>query len=279
MRLGAHVSAAGGISKAVDRIVEIGGDCLQIFVSSPRGWRKTEISDEEVEKFRTGLAAHDVGPVFIHGLYLANIATSQPELREKSIDALAHALRVADRIGAQGVIYHTGSKKDGDLAEALENATSAMQEILKRAPGSSQLIIEGASGQQGALGSPFSELAQMLRGAGNDRVKICLDTCHMFQAGHDVRTRQAIDQSLADFDREVGLEHLVVMHANDAKKPLGSGLDRHENIGDGEIGPEAFKMLLHYPALTRLPWILEVPGFEGMGPDKRSLDILKTLAR
>lgn len=278
MRLGAHVSAAGGISKAVERIVAIGGNCLQIFVSSPRGWRKTEISDEEVEKFKAGLAAQDIGPVFIHGLYLANIATSQAELREKSIDALAHALRVADRIGAQGVIYHTGSKKDGDLAEALENATSAMQEILKRAPGSSQLIIEGASGQQGALGSPFAELGQMLRASASSRVKVCLDTCHMFQAGHDVRTRQAIDQSLAEFDREVGLEHLVVMHANDAKKPLGSGLDRHENIGQGEIGTVAFKTLLHDPRLSHLPWILEVPGFEEMGPDKQNLDILKSLA-
>ncbi len=278
MKLGAHVSAAGGISKAVDRIVAIGGNCLQIFVSSPRGWHKTEISDEEVEKFRSGIAQHDLTPVYIHALYLANIATGQDELREKSIDALAHALRTADRIGAAGVIYHTGSKKDGDLAEALDNATSAMREILKRAPGQSQLIIEGASGQQGALGSPFAEVGQMLHGAGSPRVKVCLDTCHMFQAGYDVRTREAIDHTLAEFDREVGLEHLVVMHANDAKKPIGSGLDRHDNIGQGEIGADGFKALLHHPKLHDYAWILEVPGFEELGPDQRNIDILKSLA-
>ncbi|MBI4023131.1 deoxyribonuclease IV [Candidatus Berkelbacteria bacterium] len=276
-KLGAHVSAAGGIPNAIDRIRAIGGDCLQIFISSPRGWQKTTITDEQVAAFRAGVAEHDLTPVYIHALYLANIATSQAELRAKSIDALAHALTTADRIGAAGVIYHTGSKKDQDLSRAMANVVSALREILERSPGTSQLIIEGSAGQQGAVGSPFAELGQMHREVGSDRVKVCLDTCHMFQAGYDVRTTEAIDRTLAEFDREVGLAQLVVMHANDAKAELGRGLDRHENIGHGAIGKAGFQALLHHPSLRSLPWILEVPGFEGLGPDAENLEILRKL--
>jgi len=277
LRIGAHVSAAGGISNAVDRITAIGGNCLQIFVSSPRGWAKTNITDEQVELFRKKCQEQHIGPVFIHGLYLANIATDQVELREKSIDALSWALTIADRIGAEGVIYHTGSKKDRDHAEAMANVIEAMQEILRRSPGQSKLIVEGSAPQNGKVGVTFREIGDMIQGVGSERVGVCLDTCHTHQAGYSLATTEAIDRSLAAFEQHIGLDRLVVLHANDIKPPPAA-LDRHENIGDGALGESGFKALLHHPKLRDLPWILEVPGFDGEGPDARNISIMKRLA-
>lgn len=275
MRIGGHVSAAGGISNAVGRIQAIGGNTLQIFISPPQGWRKTEISDEQVAAFRAGIAEHDLGPVYIHALYLVNLATNNPELREKSIDALAHALTVADRIGAAGVIYHTGSATTRQ-DDVMTDVVSAMQEILKRAPGQSQLIIETAAGK--TIGAKFADVGLMRTRVDSPRVKVCLDTCHVFAAGHDVRSAAAVTAMLEAFDREIGLEHLVVIHANDSKFELGEGRDRHENIGEGKIGTEGFKALLQSPKLRQLPWLLEVPGFAGEGPDAKNIELLQQLA-
>lgn len=275
MRIGAHVSAAGGITNAIDRIRDIGGNCLQIFISPPQGWRKTEITDETAAAFKAGVAAYQLGPVFIHALYLVNLATANPELREKTIDALAHALTTADRIGAQGVIYHTGSattRQDDIMADVV----SAMREILKRASGTGQLIIETAAGK--TVGAKFEDVALMRERAGSDRVKVCFDTCHAFAAGHDLRTPPSIEATLKAFDATIGLEHLVVVHANDSKFALGEGRDRHENIGEGHIGTEAFRALLHAEPLRKLPWILEVPGFDDKGPDAKNIKILTHLS-
>ncbi len=277
MKIGAHVSAAGGIANAVDRITAIGGNCLQIFVSSPRGWAKNTITDQQVALFRRKLTEHSIGPVFIHGLYLANIATDQTELREKSIDALSWALAVSDRIGAEGVIYHTGSRKDRDQAEAMDSVVDAMREILRRAPGTSQLIVEGSAPQQGKVGVSFEEFDEMIRRVKSDRVAVCLDTSHTHQAGYDLRTPEAIDRMVATFDRTVGLDRLVVLHANDIKPPPAA-LDRHENIGQGVLGESGFQALLHHPKLRNLPWILEVPGFDGSGPDAENIEMMKELA-
>lgn len=280
MRIGGHVSAAGGIGLAPERALTIGANCLQIFISPPQGWRKTEISDEQVAAFKTALTDHDLGPVFIHALYLVNLATPKADLREKSIDALAHALRTADRIGAQGVIYHTGSRTTRQ-DDVLDDVVSAMREVLKRSPGKSQLIIENSAGHGGTVGGRFEELAMMRKGVDSARVNVCLDICHAFAVGYDLRTPETIHVTLDEFDRTVGLEHLVVVHANDiqAKYELGAGKDRHENIGQGAIGSAGFKALLHNPHLRKLPWILEVPGFAGEGPDAKNVEILQRLAR
>lgn len=278
IKIGGHVSAAGGIDLAVERTLAIGANCLQIFITSPRQWRKTNITDEQVARFRAGVAEHQLDPVFIHGMYLANLASENKELLENSIDAVAHALQVADRIGAQGVIYHTGSRKDRDPDEAVEFVIKSMKEILKRAAGgTSQLIIEGSAGQKGAIGS-FAELGAMRKGAGSDRVKICLDTCHIFAAGHDIRTKESVRTTLDNFDAAVGLEHLVVLHANDSKFDLGLAKDRHENIGQGKIGSAGFKAMLATHELRKLPWLLEVPGDTNEGPDAPNIKRLQDLA-
>lgn len=277
MKIGAHVSAAGGIQNAVDRIVAIGGNCLQLFVSSPRGWQKNSITDEQVSDFKARLTQAHIGPVFIHALYLANIATDQTELRAKSIDAISWALTVADRIDAQGVIYHTGSRKAQEQTAAISSVVSAMTEILRGAPGKSRLIVENSAPQKGKVGVTFEELGEMIRRVSSDRVAVCLDTCHTHQAGYDLASRSAIDATLADFDRLVGLDRLIVLHANDSKPPPAAP-DRHENIGRGTLGESGFAALLHHPKLRDLPWILEVPGFDGTGPDAKNVAIMKRLA-
>lgn len=278
LKIGGHVSAAGGIDTAIERALAIGANCVQIFITSPRQWRKTNITDDHVEKFRAGIKEYQLDPVFIHSMYLGNLASTEPELLEKSIDALAHALTTADRIGAKGVIYHTGSRKDRDPDEALAQVIQSMKEVLKRAPGNSQMIIEGSAGQKGAIGS-FKELGQMLNGVGSDRVKICLDTCHAFAAGYDLTSKQGIESTLSEFDRLIGLEQLVVVHANDSKFGLGEARDRHENIGQGMIGDKGFIALLHTTALRKLPWLLEVPGYDNQGPDVKNINHLHKLAK
>ena len=205
MKIGGHVSAAGGVDTAVQRALDIGANCFQIFITSPRTWRKNTYSDEQIAEFSKGIDTYGLKPVFIHALYLVNLATDNKELLEKSIDALAHALIMADRLGIQGVIYHTGSKRDRDHDEAMTQVIETMKEVLKRAPGKSQLIVEGAAGQGGALGSTFDELGQMIKGASSDRVKVCLDMCHLFAAGFDLRTKTGIDETLGEFDQKVGL--------------------------------------------------------------------------
>lgn len=278
MKIGGHVSAAGGVDQAIERALAIGANCFQIFVTSPRTWRKNIYSDDQITRFVEGINKNNLKPVFIHALYLANLATSNDELLEKSIDALAHALKMADRLEIQGVIYHTGSKRDRSEDEAMAQVVRAMKDVLKLSPGQSQLIVEGAAGQGGALGSTFDELGQMVKGAGSDRVKVCLDTCHLFAAGFDLRTEEGVAKTLAEFDQKVGLNNLVVIHANDSKFGLGKGKDRHENIGQGEIGDAGFKSLVNNSSLEKLPWILEVPGFgDKKGPDKDNIDKLKSL--
>ena len=277
LKIGGHILTAGGIDLAIDRTLAIGANCMQIFVTSPRRWRKTKITDSQIVNFRTGIKEHRLEPVFIHGMYLTNLASDNKELLEKSIDALAHALTVADQIGAQGVIYHTGSRKKRDPEEALEQVIHSMKEILKRSPGQSQLIIEGSAGQKGAIGS-FEDLGKMLKSAKSDRVKICLDTCHAFASGYDLTTEPGIKSTLKDFDRLIGLDNLVVIHANDSKFGLGEARDRHENIGQGNIGNKGFTALLKNSKLRKLPWLLEVPGDTGEGPDNINIKRLHKLA-
>lgn len=277
VRIGGHVSAAGGIDLSIERTLAIGGNCLQIFVTSPRQWRKTTITDEQAARFKAGMAEHKLAPAVIHAMYLLNLASDSKELLEQSIDALAHALATADRIGALGVVYHTGSRKDRDPEESVTQAVAAMKEILRRAPGTSQLIVEISAGETGKIGS-FDEIGRMVREVGSDRVKVCIDTCHAFAAGYDLGSAAGIKAMLAEFDDKIGLGHLSVIHANDSKFGLGEHRDRHENIGAGKIGSAGFKAMLQMPELRKLPWLLEVPGDTGEGPDAPNVKRLQELA-
>ena len=274
MKLGAHVSTAGGLEKAIDRAQEIGAETIQIFASSPRGWAFKPIPEERVLAFREKSEASGISPAFLHGIYLVNIGGA-PELVTKSIDSLEVHMNVAGQLGAAGVIFHGGSHKGAGFESVLDQATAALREVLSRSPADVWLIIENSAGMGAHIGSSFREIRRLMDGVGSPQMKVCLDTQHCFAAGYNLAEPDSIDAVMEEFDREIGLSRLVAVHANDTKVEYGSGVDRHENIGQGHIGIKGFEVMMAHPAFQDVPFLLEVPGADGKGPDKENLDLLK----
>ncbi len=277
MRIGAHVSTSGGVDKGVERAAELGAESIQVFSGAPQAWRRKVYSTAEVDAYKDRLAETGIGPVFIHGLYLINLASSNPDFLAKSYDALVTEMRSASLIGARGVIFHLGSHKGAGYEACFEQVVEYVRRVIAATPEDAWLILENSAGMGGAIGSKFAELGRIIRESGSDRVKVCLDTQHTFASGYDVKTRAGLDKVMQEFDREVGLDCLVAVHANDSKCPLAGGIDRHENIGEGHIGRDGFLNMLSHPAFADVPFLLEVPGFDNDGPDKRNVDILRGL--
>ena len=277
MRVGAHVSTEGGLGKAVERARALGAETIQVFASAPQSWRTKEYSTEEAEAFQEKATEADVRPVFIHGVYLINLATSDPAGLERSADSLIWSLDVCRQLGALGTIFHLGSHRGAGFEAVLPQVVSAVQRVLEGSPGDTWLILENSAGMGGSVGSRFSELGIIVRQAADPRIKVCFDTQHAFAAGYDVATNQGLEATLAEFDEQVGLANLAAIHANDSKIALGGGVDRHENIGEGLIGREGFKVIMAHPAFSEIPFLLEVPGFEKKGPDKENVDILREI--
>lgn len=277
MKIGAHVSTAGGIDKAIDRAQEIGAETVQIFGSSPQGWAYKPHPPERVQAFRQKVEAAGIAPVFLHGVYLVNLATDNPTNLQRGIDSLTFYLRLAAEIGAQGVIFHVGSHKGTGFERLLPQVVSTMRQVLEATPPQSQLIIENNAGSGQNIGATFAEIGRMVREVGSPRVKVCLDTAHCFASGYDITTRAGLEATMQEFGREVGLERLVAVHANDSKVPFNSGVDRHENIGHGHIGLDGFQTVMSHPAFRDVPFLLEVPGFDNKGPDRENVEILLSL--
>ena len=275
-KIGAHLSSSGGVHTAIDRALDMGAEAIQIFSGAPYAWKRKNYSQAEVDAYRKKVEETGISPAFIHGLYLVNLASSDPALLARSYDALVAEMKAAALIDATGVIFHIGSHKGAGYETTVAQVVEYVERIIE-ATAEASLILENAAGMGGAIGSKFVELGTIIREVGSDRVKVCLDTQHSFAAGHDVKTRPGLDKMLEEFDRDVGLDRLVAIHANDSKCPLGGGIDRHENIGDGHIGLDGFENLLTHPALADIPFLLEVPGFDDQGPDKKNVEILKSL--
>ncbi len=277
MKIGAHVGSSGGVFTAIDRAEEIGAEAIQIFNGAPQMWRRKKYKEGEIDTYTARVEESGIAPAFFHGLYLVNLASQNPDLLAKSFDALVQDMQAAQMIGARGVIFHLGSHKGAGYEACVQQVTEYVRRVIEAVPPDTWLILENSAGMGGAVGSKFSELGQIIRDAGSERVKVCLDTQHSFAAGYDVKTRAGLDAAMDEFDREIGLERLAAVHANDSKCPLAGGIDRHENIGEGHIGRDGFANLLTHPAFAEIPFLLEVPGFEGEGPDKRNVDILKSI--
>ncbi len=280
MRIGAHVSSAGGLDKAVDRAVDIGCEAIQIFGSSSRSWAFKPVPEETAQRFRLKAEAADIGPSFFHAIYLINLATASPENWRKGIDSLVNYLGLAHQIGAAGVIFHPGSHSGEGYEAVLDRTVTGIETVLEESPEGPWLMIENTAGMGKHIGASFQELGTIVSAvtAGlRDRLRICLDTQHSFAAGYDVATPDGLAAMLAEFDETIGLDRLAAVHANDSKYPLGGGVDRHENIGEGHIGLSGFENIMGNPAFAEVPFLLETPGFEGNGPDKRSVDILKDI--
>lgn len=281
MKIGAHVSTAGGLITAFDRAEAIGAECLQIFESAPQQWGTARLEDAQVEEFRARMTASGLAPLFIHGKYLMNLASADAKIFKTSASTLRSSLNIAGRIGARGVIFHTGSHKGLGIDAVFEQICEAATRVLGETPEDTWMIFENSAGQGGVIGSKFAELGAIIKRIDNPRAKVCMDTCHAFASGYDLSNKEGVAAALEEFDREIGLQNLGVIHCNDSKAALGAGRDLHENIGDGKIGIEGFTALLSHPALANTPLILEVPGYKidgaGKGPDKPNVDRVKEI--
>jgi deoxyribonuclease-4 len=265
MLIGAHVSNAGGLDKAVERGVERGCHAIQIFNQSPRMWRPTAYGEDDFAAFREALAPTKIGAVLIHAVYLLNCASEDREIRKKSLASLVQSLRVGDAIGAVGVVLHPGSAKQGDVPKAITRAGKVIMEALARSDHCA-LHLEDTAGAGGTLGRSFEELADLLDAAGGDRrVQLCLDSCHLLASGYDISTPDGLHDTLELCDRAVGLDRLASLHLNDSMTPLGSNRDRHAILGEGELGERGCAVFLSEPRFEQLPCVLET-GSDGGAP-------------
>ena len=278
MLIGAHVSQAGGLEKAVARGVERGCEAIQIFNQSPRMWRPTAYSEHDLAEFRDAMAASPINSVLIHAVYLLNPATEDRDMREKTLLSLIQSLRVGAGIGAMGVVLHPGSAKKGDVAAAIKRAGRVIKEALAESE-RCELHLEDTAGAGGTLGRSFEELAALLEAAGGgQRLGVCLDSCHLFASGYDVRTRDGLADTLDQFDGTVGSERLRSLHVNDSAVPLGSGRDRHAIMGEGELGEKGCAVFLSEPRFEKLPCVLET-GRDGGAPAADDVALAKKLRR
>jgi deoxyribonuclease-4 len=265
MLIGAHVSPAGGLPKAIDRGLERGCRAIQIFNQSPRMWRATVYRDEDVAAFREAMAQSPIDAVLIHAVYLLNCASEDPDIRAKSLASLTHSLRTGQAIGASAVVLHPGSAKTGDVGEAIARAGASIREALADSEGC-ELHLENTAGAGGTLGRSIDELAALLEAAGGGpRLGVCLDSCHLLASGYDIRTPKGMAAVLRECTRKLGRGRVRSLHLNDSQTPLGSNRDRHANIGGGELGEDGCAAFLSAPALAGLPCILETPGEKRSG--------------
>ncbi len=275
-RLGGHVSSSGGIDNAITNTIAIGGNAIQIFAGSPRMWARSLYPLKVAEDFLLQSTTHDLRPVYIHALYLTNLASDNPEMLAKSITALTIDMKNSASIGGAGVVLHIGSHQGRGWEHDKAQVIGAIKEVLDSTPPASILLLENSAGQQGKIGS-LPELKDILDAIPSPRLKVCLDTAHAFEAGYNFTTSEGLEMWVSEIEKTIGIDKIELFHLNDSKTPLGSGRDNHQNIGDGHIGEAGIKMLVNHPKFSHLPLILEVPGLEGMGPDKANIDRVKSL--
>lgn len=276
--IGGHVSAQGGLFRAIINGEKIGATTIQMYGASPRMWSANQPETHEVEKFKETRKNSSIKSVYLHAAYLVNLASPSDEVYEKSIKNLSDHLNIAEAIGADGLIFHVGSGKESSKEKALEKEVRAIKEVLKNTSGKSYLVMENSAGGGAKIGSAIDEIKHLFNELRSKRVKVCFDTAHAFEAGMiEKYTKENVKKLFDDWDKAIGLENIVALHVNDSKTKYSSHNDKHENIGEGEIGIDGFKALASEKRLWDKAWILEVPGFDDMGPDKKNIDILRSL--
>ena len=273
-KLGAHQSIAGGYHKAIERIKNIGGNCLQIFSSSPRGWSFAKTDEEETSQFLNLKSKFDIQPVYFHASYLVNLA-DEGRIGHLSKMSLIAEMNIAPKLKIKGSIIHLGSYKDQKTNIKYQKLISNIKEILKKTPKDSFFIIENAGNRK--IGQTLEEISRIIKDVNDKRVRLCLDTCHLFSNGYRFKSNNELDAFLDQLEKLDLLGCLELWHVNDSRDEFNSGHDRHANIGEGTIGIDEFKVLLNHPKTKNYPFIIETPGFKDEGPDKKNLDILKSL--
>jgi deoxyribonuclease-4 len=277
MLIGAHVSPAGGPANAVARGVERGCDAIQIFNQNPRAWKPTVYSDEQVADFRAAMASSRVDALLIHAVYLLNAATTDREMRAKTRASLIASLRAGDALGAHAVVLHPGSALAGRVGPAIKRAGKLIAQALDESD-TCALHLENTAGTGGTLGRSFQELADIIDAAGGSpRLGLCLDSCHLFASGYDIRTEESLGRVLDDCVDTVGPDRLGSLHLNDSQTPLGSNRDRHADVGEGELGRRGCAVFLSEPRFAGLPCVLETPGPDRQGPTKAQITLTRRL--
>jgi deoxyribonuclease-4 len=277
MLIGAHVSPAGGPDKAVERGVEKGARAIQIFNQNPRAWKPTVYRDEQVEAFHEAMRGSPVKALLIHAVYLLNPATDDRDFRQKTLASLTASLRAGDALGAHAVVLHPGSAKTGRIAPAIKRAGKVIRRALDESDGC-PLHLENTAGAGGTLGRSFEELGALLDASdGDGRLGVCLDSCHLFASGYDIRTREGLAETLDEAERRVGKGRVASLHLNDSQTPLGSNRDRHANVGTGELGERGCSVFLSEPRFDALPCVLETNGPDHSGPSAAELALSRRL--
>ncbi len=276
--LGAHESVAGGLHLAFERIARVGGEALQIFTRNQRQWHPADLAVDEIELFKKGYEKSGGMPVASHASYLVNLATGKDELLEKSVDNLALELTRCAQLGIPYVVLHPGSHGGAGVEVGLERFTAGLDRAIERADVAVQVLVETTAGQGTGLGSSFAELAYILNNTKfPELLGACVDTCHIFAAGYELRTVDGYEATVAALSSSVGLEKIRFFHLNDSKKELGSRVDRHEHIGQGVIGLAGFRNLLNDERFAGLPMTLETPKSDTLAEDLKNLQLLRSL--
>lgn len=282
MRIGIHTSIAGSLDNAALKAAELGANTFQIFSASPRMWKAKPPCADEIRRMKEARMRLDLVPLVVHDNYLINLASADPGIHRRSIEAFRGELERAAAIGAEYLVAHPGSYKGQSPEQATERFAASLARAAARVNTNGlMLLLENTAGSGSALGSRFEELARLHELAAESTdlaIGYCLDTAHCLAAGYDVATAKGLRETVAEAERVLGLERVRVIHANDSRTPLGSRVDRHEHIGRGHIGADGFRRILRHPKLRNKPFILETP-VEEEGDDKRNIETLKTLCR
>ncbi len=281
-KLGAQMSIGGGVAKALLRGRDLGCETIQIFTRNSSRWQAKPLTDSQLAEFSKNRLLTGIRPVVAHDIYLINLASPDDKLYQRSIAAFWEELTRAEQLGLPYVVTHPGSHVGSGEEEGLQRIAQAISHLHRQGPDLKvQVALETTAGQGTNLGYRFEQLARLLELIeGAERVKVCLDTCHIFAAGYDIRTPEGYADVMAEFDRIIGYERLAVVHLNDAKRELGSRIDRHHHIGQGHLGIAPFECLLHDPRLLQVPMILETPketSASGEDMDMVNLDLLRQL--
>lgn len=273
--IGGHVSVAGGIEKSVERAVKEGFDAMQVFVSPPRSFKPNVYSAEQIDSFRLQYDLANMRFLVQHAIYLLNLSARDEDLWRASVDSIVGYMMLGDQIGSTGTVVHVGSKGDDS---SLVRAAEGIREILAQTPASQAFIIENAA-SRARIGGELLDIIRLYELVNDPRLKVCLDTQHIFAAGLDLGDKELCSDWIDNFDREIGCGEIACLHVNDSKTSCGSGADRHENILAGKIGEAGFKNFLLHPKMTGIPIILEVPGSDPKhkGPDRENMERLAKL--
>jgi deoxyribonuclease-4 len=279
MRFGFHISIAGGFTKVVERAKARDCQTIQFFSRNPRGWKYSPLDKKEVEEFRSSIKSTDLSPIFLHMPYLPNIASLNSKFYNRSVDSIAEDLKRADQLGVQYLIIHIGHRLESSEDEAIEAVSRGINQAFEKVRNSIILLMENTAGQGTEIGYKFEQIKKIIdQVEQNQRMGVCLDTAHSFEAGYDLSKKEGIERTLESFDQMIGLKRLHLLHLNDSKTPLGSRKDRHWHIGEGYIGLEGFRYLIHHPLLQHLPGIMETPRTD-TEEDLKNMKVIRSLVK